>query len=252
MVPDAEIRRALNEAGVRTDPIIQYQRGLGEGKHSRLVVQVGPGDGPLVERVLSERFTHAGLRLVQKEDIGSHIGHELKRRGAIALAWSLVGMLIYISIRFEFAFAVGAIVALFHDAWLSVGLFCLLGHQLTAPMIAVVLTIIGYSVNDTIVVFDRIREGVKLWKGRPYREICHLAINQTLSRTLLTSGTTLLSVLALWLLGGGAINDFAFLLLIGIIVGTYSSVFIATPVMLFWHRDDRAVPVVAAPARAKK
>ncbi len=246
-VPDNQVRDALRAAGVRGEPMVQYRQLLGEERAQRLVVQVRAEDAAAAEQAISTRFQKAGFRIVQREEIGSQIGAELKRRGVLALAWALVGMVLYISIRFEFAFAMGAITALLHDALLSVGIFCLLGRQLSAPMIAVVLTIVGYSVNDTIVVFDRIREGLRLWKGRPYAEVANLAINQTLSRTLLTAGTTILTVLALFLLGGGAINDFALLLLIGLIVGTYSSIFIATPVMLLWHRTP-APAVATAPA----
>lgn len=247
-VPDTELRAQLRAAGVRGEPLVQYRELLGDTTGRRLVVQVGPADAAAAEAALTRHFTDAGFRVVQKEEIGSHIGAELKRSALFALVWALIGMVVYISIRFEFAFAVGAIVALIHDAILSVGVFCLLGRQLSAPMIAVILTIIGYSVNDTIVVFDRIREGLKLWRGKSYVEVANLAINQTLGRTLLTAGTTILTVLALYLFGGGAINDFALLLLIGLVIGTYSSIFIATPVMLLWHRAPLPGPAVAAAA----
>ncbi|MDD3604452.1 MAG: protein translocase subunit SecF, partial [Kiritimatiellae bacterium] len=129
------------------------------------------------------------------------------------------------------------IAALAHDVLITVGIYCLLGRQISLPIVAALLTIVGYSVNDTIVVFDRIREDLKLVRGRSYKDIVNLSINQTLSRTVLTSLTTLLSVVILLLFGGGAIFDFALTLLIGIIVGTYSSVFLAAPIMLLWHRD---------------
>jgi SecD/SecF fusion protein len=246
-VDDGKIRSAFAAAGVQGDPLIQYQE-LGAGT-KRLNVQVRFEDGEKAEQALGSQFADAGFKVVQKEEIGPQIGKELKTKGLYALLWSLVGMVIYISIRFEFGFAIGAMAALVHDALISVGIFCLLGRQLSAPMIAVVLTIIGYSVNDTIVVFDRIREGLKLWRGKSYFEVANIAINQTLSRTLLTAGTTILSALALFVFGGGAINDFALLLLIGLVVGTYSSVFIATPVMLLWHGGNRTV---TAPAPAGK
>jgi preprotein translocase SecF subunit len=153
---------------------------------------------------------------------------------------ALAGLIVYITIRFEFSYAVGAIVALFHDAVIAVGIFVLLGRQLSLPMVAVVLTIVGYSVNDTIVVFDRIREQRKLHRDRSYRLVANQSINQTLSRTVLTSGTTLLTAMALLLFGGGAIQDFALLFSIGLIVGTYSSIFIATPITLLWHPEKGA------------
>mgnify|MGYP003306767819 CR=1 FL=1 len=138
--------------------------------------------------------------------------------------------------RWDQAFAIGAIVALLHDVLVTVGLFCLLGRQLSLPIVAALLTIVGYSVNDTIVIFDRIREDLSLNKGKPYREVANGAINRTLGRTVLTSITTLLTVVMLLVFGGGAINDFALAVLIGILVGTYSSIFVATPVTLLWHR----------------
>lgn len=243
-VPDNTVREALASAGVTGDAMVQYQD---VGGQRRLSVQVRQEAGATAESVLSTQFSDAGFRVVQKEEIGAQIGSEMKRKGLMSLLWAMVGIVIYISIRFEFAFAAGAIVALLHDALLSIGIFCLLGRQITAPMIAVVLTIVGYSVNDTIVVFDRIREGLKLNRSKTYFEVANLAINQTLSRTLLTTGTTLLSVLALFIFGGGAINDFALLLLIGLVVGTYSSIFVATPVMLLWHTGNRPVSAPVAP-----
>ncbi len=239
--PTADIRAALQTAGVR-DANLQYQQVPGKAgtDHEILVVQTTTEGGDKVAETVSTAFSAEGYKMVQRESVGSQVGAELKKKGLVALLWSMIGMVLYITWRFEFGFAMGAIVALLHDALIAVGLFCLLGRQLSTPMIAVVLTIVGYSVNDTIVVFDRIREQMKFNPGKPFIDLANAAINQTLSRTLLTSGTTLLSVLALFLFGGGAINDFALLLLLGITIGTYSSVFIATPITLFWHRDRKS------------
>ena len=167
------------------------------------------------------------------------MGDELKRRGLKAMIFALLGIIIYISLRFEFAFAMGAIAALIHDVLITIGIFCLLGNQLSMPIIAALLTIVGYSVNDTIVVFDRIREDIRLNKGNSYDNVSNMAINKTLSRTVLTSFTTLLTVIMLLVFGGGAVKDFAMALLIGILVGTYSSIFVATPVMLLWHKNKK-------------
>lgn len=172
-------------------------------------------------------------------NIGSQIGNELRNRSIKAIIFSIIGIVIYLSIRFEFSLAVGAIVALAHDVLVVVGLFCLLGRELSMPIIAAVLTIIGYSVNDTIVIFDRMREARSLQPGKTYKEVANGAINQTLSRTLLTSVTTLLPVLSLLLIGGGAVGDFALALFIGIVFGTYSSIFIATPVALMLNGEIR-------------
>ncbi len=180
--------------------------------------------------------------MVKEDSVGPQVGDELKRKGLTAIIAALLGIVLYISIRFEFAFAMGAIVALAHDVLITVGLYCLMGRQLSLPIVAALLTIVGYSVNDTIVVFDRVREDLKLYRGKPYSTIANMSINQTLSRTLLTSITTLLSVVVLLIFGGGAIYDFALALLIGVVVGTYSSVFVATPTMLLWHREKMNKP----------
>ncbi len=241
---DVEIvRAALTKAGIK-DSAIQYQREIAatEGMElpETLEIKVGYEDGTLALDTMLTSFGAQGYKDIANDTVGPQIGEELKKKGVMALVWALVGIIIYISIRFEFAFAVGAIVALLHDVLITVGIYCLFGRQLSLPIVAALLTIVGYSVNDTIVVFDRIREDIKLMKGKAsYREIANLSINQTLSRTVLTSLTTLLTVTMLLLFGGGAINDFALALFIGIIVGTYSSIFVATPVVLLWHKEKK-------------
>ena len=231
-VPVADLQKTLEDSQIECTP--QYQETAGS---RTLAVSVAFESGAKARDVLEKTYAKQGLKVVQQDEVGATVGAELKKKGLVALLWSMVGMVIYITARFEFGYAVGAIVALLHDAVIAVGLFCLLGRQLSTPMIAMVLTIIGYSVNDTIVVFDRIREQRKLKPGLKYSEVSNLAINQTLSRTILTSGVTLLSVAALLIFGGGAIYDLSLMLLLGIVVGTYSSVFIATPIALLWHKD---------------
>jgi SecD/SecF fusion protein len=204
-----------------------------------LEVKVG-ASGEEAEPALSAvKALEGNYRDVKNDSVGSQIGDELKNSGIKAIIFALIGIIIYISIRFEFAFAMGAITALAHDVLITVGIYCALGHELSMPIIAALLTIVGYSVNDTIVVFDRIREDLKLEKGKSYKEIANLSINQTLSRTVLTSFTTLLTVVMLLVFGGGAVKDFALALCIGILVGTYSSIFVATPVVLLWHKEDK-------------
>ncbi len=238
-VAEGDLREALGAQGIG-DTSIQYQAVLAGEADMRemLTVRVPFEDGATAREVLESALPGTLYEIVQQDEVGPQVGRELQRRGLFALLWAMAGIILYISWRFEFSFAIGAIAALLHDALLAIGIFCLLGRQLSMPMIAAVLTIVGYSVNDTIVVFDRIREDLKLMRGRRYSEIANISINQTLSRTLLTSGTTLLTVTALFVLGGGAINDFALMLLIGVLVGTYSSIFVATPVVLFWHPDS--------------
>jgi preprotein translocase SecF subunit len=155
-------------------------------------------------------------------------------------------MIIYISIRFRFAYAIGAVVALLHDVLVSAGLFCFFGRQIDMTIIAALLTIIGFSVNDTIVIFDRIREKLKAFPNLSFLQVCNLSINETLARTVLTSTTVFMAVLMLLFFGGGAINDFAFIFFIGIITGTYSTVYIATPVMMAMTRRLTAEPAGAA------
>jgi len=237
------IRATLAEAGI-TEAAIQYQQEIAAAADAEfpetLEVKVGYEDGTAALDTMLASFGEQGYKNIANDTVGPQIGKELKKKGVMALIWALAGIIIYISIRFEFAFAVGAIVALLHDVLITVGIYCLFGRQLSLPIIAALLTIVGYSVNDTIVVFDRIREDLKLMKGKAsYGEIANLSINQTLSRTLLTSVTTLLTVTMLLLFGGGAINDFALALFIGILVGTYSSIFVATPVVLFWHKEKK-------------
>ena len=228
------VRSVLTDAGYPTAKIA-YQQALDGSEF--LEVKVG-ASGVASEGALEAVKSLPGeYRDIQNESVGSQIGSELKSRGIKAILLSLVGIIIYISLRFEFAYAMGAIAALAHDVLVTVGLFCLLGHELSMPIIAALLTIVGYSVNDTIVVFDRIREDLKLKQGLEYESVANLAINQTLSRTVLTSFTTLLTVIMLLVFGGGAVQDFALALLIGILAGTYSSIFVATPVMLLWHKD---------------
>ena len=244
------VRGTLEQNGILS-PQIQYQKDIAiteGGEFSELLeVKVSYDQGDEARDLMLEKFASSGFVLAQTESVGPQVGNELKRSGIIAMVTALLGIIIYITIRFEFAFAVGAIVATIHDVLLTVGIYCLLGNQFSLPIIAALLTIVGYSVNDTIVVFDRIREDLKLMRGKSYVEICNLSINQTLSRTILTSLTTLLTVTTLLIFGGGAMNDFALTMFIGIIVGTLSTIYVATPVMLLWHKEK--APVVAAKSK---
>jgi SecD/SecF fusion protein len=239
-----DLRKTLEDAGV-VKPTIQYQKELDSAVQTSLQVKTGADmvDGEtqsaLVRNALTTAFPDAEFRVLQEDRVGSQIGDELKKSAVWAIVWALVGIIIYISWRFEFGFALGAIVALVHDVLVTMGIFSFTGHQISLPIVAALLTIVGYSVNDTIVVFDRIREDLKLLRKPSFKEICNLSINQTLSRTLLTSFTTLITVVMLLVFGGGAIFDFALALCIGVLVGTYSSIFVATPVVLLWYRDKK-------------
>ncbi len=160
----------------------------------------------------------------------------------IAIVLGVLGVLVYVTLRFEFSFALGAIVALLHDVIITIGIFSLLGRELNLIMVGAVLTIAGYSINDTIVVFDRIREGLRAGRRGSIADIMNACINETLSRTILTSSTTLLATAALFFLGGPVLADFALAIIIGIAVGTYSSIFVAAPVVLWWsNRSGRNI-----------
>jgi len=189
-----------------------------------------------VTHTLREVFgSKAEIRRV--EMIGPTVGRELREKGTMALIYALIGILLYVAWRFEPIFAFGAILALIHDTLATIGIFMSVGREFSLPVIAALLTVIGYSINDTIVVYDRIRENMKvLLRSKPFDELVNDSINQTLSRTLITSLTTFFVVLCLYLFGGGVINDFAFVLLVGIIVGTYSSIFIASAIVVDWYK----------------
>ncbi len=185
---------------------------------------------------LHKKFGTDAVTMRRVEFVGPQVGEELTSAGIQAVLWAMLAILIYVTIRFQFRFALGADVALFHDVSIVLGVFAITGAEFSLPVVAAVLAVIGYSLNDTIVVFDRIRENMEANHKRKNPDdevtVCNNSINQTLARTLMTSLTTLLVVLALFFLGGEVIHNFAFALLVGILVGTYSSIFIASPVML--------------------
>lgn len=243
-VPVDSLRAALVEAGV-VNPVIQYQRELDNPVPTTLQIKAGVDSGSdvkqvdIIQNVLQTQFADANFAVVQMDEVGSEIGDELKSSAFWSILLALAGIILYISWRFEFGFALGAIAALVHDVLLTVGVYSLFGRQISLPIVAALLTIVGYSVNDTIVVFDRIREDLKLVRGKDFLAICNLSINQTLGRTVLTSLTTLITIVMLLVFGGGAIFDFALALCIGVLVGTYSSIFIATPVVLLWYRGRK-------------
>ncbi|MFH1791778.1 MAG: protein translocase subunit SecF, partial [Candidatus Omnitrophota bacterium] len=191
-------------------------------------------DPDIVINKFKESFAGNGLEIMRIEKVGPSVGADLKDKAFKAFIIALICMVIYISVRFEFRFAAAAIAALVHDVLICVGALSLTHREISTPVIAALLTIVGYSINDTIVVFDRIREDRRLMRKNTYPEIINASINQTLSRTLLTSLTTLVVVISLYVFGGAVINDFAFVLLVGIIVGTYSSIFIASPILVDW------------------
>lgn len=230
-----DIRSTLAEAGFENAVIQDFDAGKG------FMIRI-PGEeeaAAAIDTSLAEKFPGTlkdPASYGQTSFVGPVVGRDLTRQALFAILFSLAGIVIYISWRFQFKFALGAITALIHDVLITVGIFSLTGRDITLPIVAAVLTIIGYSLNDTIVVFDRIREDTRLMRKEKFSSIINLSINQTLSRTFLTSVTTFLVVLSLFLFGGEVIGDFAFAIMIGIIAGTYSSIFVASPVLLAWHK----------------
>jgi len=235
-VPEDQIRSALARAGIK-DPRIQYQRDLGGGPET-LRIDSAMNTASKVREVLTQ-FPSAKFSFSSEDHIGATVGKEIQRSALVASLLSLFGILVYVAFRYEFSFAVGAVLAVVHDVAMTIGWYCLAGREFNATTVAAILTIIGFSTNDTIVIFDRIREDLKLGIRGTFRELVNQALNQTLSRTIITSGTVFLATLALYIFGGGAINDFAFTFLVGIITGTYSSIYIASAMVLFWHKGQR-------------
>jgi preprotein translocase subunit SecF len=188
-----------------------------------------------VTAALRENYYLGSFKVVKEEIVGPSVVKELQTKTIYAILFSMIGILFYIWFRFEFRFSIAAIAALLHDVLICLGIFAISGHEFNLPIVAALLMIIGYSLNDTIVVFDRIRDNLKLMRKEPYIQKINTSINQTINRTILTSLTTLFAVGALYLFGGRVIHAFAFTLLIGVIVGTYSSIFIASPILVLWQ-----------------
>ena len=233
----AEIRDAAAAANLgAVIPIYQSQMST---DLEVLKIQTEIDRGAELTRVLQERFPEAGLELVGENKIGASVGREIQLNAFLAIGVSLIGILLYVAFRFEMGYGIGAVVATIHDILLTIGVFVLFDHQFNAPMVAAILLIAGYSLNDTIVVFDRIREELTLDPDAPLGKIVNLAINRVISRSVLTSFTTLLAAFSLLIFGGGVLNEIAFTFVIGIIVGTFSSIFIASPVFYWWHKGDR-------------
>ena len=212
-----------------------------------------PDVTPAVIAVLKQETDPAPFHIEQAEVVGPKIGADLQRQAILATLYALGGMLVYIAIRFEWIYGVAAVVAVFHDTIITIGLFSLFNKEISLTVVAALLTLVGYSMNDTIVVFDRIRENLKIMRRESLEALINRAVNQTLSRTILTSGLTFLTAAALFLFGGQVLSGFSFALVVGILVGTYSSVFVASPILVFWQNfvEDRkrSAPARVAPPR---
>ena len=231
------LRTSVGELGIGAAQI-SYQRSLGNGTQT-LKVTSAAGSGEQVLTMLKEKFPESGYKLIQSSKVGGIVGKEIQKSAIISVVLALFGILFYVALRYEFSFAIGAVLAVIHDILMTLGWFFMTGRELNAPMVAAILTVIGFSINDTIVIFDRIREDLKLGVRGTFREIMNSALNKCLSRTIITSGTTFLAAASLYLFGGSVINDFSFTFLIGIITGTYSSIYIASSIVLWWTKGEK-------------
>src|SRR5271170_997938 len=194
-----------------------------------------PGVTPQVLNILKQATYPETFAILGTEVVGPKIGAELQRKAILAVLYALGGMLVYIAFRFEWIYGAAAVIAVFHDTIITIGLFSLFNKEITLTVVAALLTLVGYSMNDTIVIFDRIRENLRIGRRENLENVINRSVNQTLSRTVMTSGLTFLTVVALFLFGGPVLHGFSFALVVGILVGTYSSVFVASPILIVWH-----------------
>ena len=232
-----ELRQVIAEA---TQRIPEVTRDIDEvGNYiiriEELEAEVGMESAGQIQTFLAQAFQNNPLTMRSVEEVGPKVGAELRTKAIWAVLWAMLGILIYISWRFELRFAVVSVLTLFHDVLLVLGLFSVMNIEISLVIVGALMTIVGYSLNDTIVVLDRIREDLKRYRQEKYDWILNKAINETLSRTVVTSVTTFLVVLILWIAGGSVIHDFAFALMAGVIIGTYSSIFVAAPLLAEWQ-----------------
>ncbi|MCX6570238.1 MAG: protein translocase subunit SecF [Candidatus Aminicenantes bacterium] len=196
----------------------------------------GLGLKPEALAFLKDKTFLGKMTVLSRETVGPQVGADLRRKAVQATIWSLLGMLVYIALRFKLEYGVAAIFTLAQDVLITMSLYSFTNREVNLPIIAGILTIVGFSINDTIVIFDRVRENQKTMRSKALEEVMNISLNQCLARTIITSGTVFLTVLALFLFGGEVINDFAFLMLIGTIEGVYSTVYLSCPVVLFWQK----------------
>jgi len=256
------LREPLARAGVAmSEDQLQAVVGniLGEinTKHSGLITDFNqvasvPGMNAGIMNALRQECYLSDFHIMGAQMVGPKVGKELRQKAVLATLYALAGMLAYIAFRFEWIYGLGAVIACFHDTLITIGLFSLFNKEISMTVIAALLTLVGYSMNDTIVIFDRIRENLKFSHRENLETVMNRAVNQTLSRTVMTSGLTFLTVIALFIWGGPVLSGFSFALVCGIIVGTYSSVFVASPIVLFWHnymdKPKRSGPVSSGPS----
>jgi preprotein translocase subunit SecF len=239
-IPD--VRRAFESINLGGSEIQDFGR---EGDNEYLIrlertsVEIG-ALGEQIKKALSDQFGADKFEIRRVEFVGPKIGEDLRRRGVLSVIVATIMMGIYIWFRFQFRFGIGAVIALIHDVLVTVGALMLANYEFDLTIIAALLTIVGFSVNDTVVICDRIRENMRKIKRETLESIVNTSINETLSRTILTTGTALMVLCALYLLGGAVIRPFAFALIVGFISGVYSTIFIASPVILFWEKRPKS------------
>jgi len=252
------VREALNRnyPGGGQDAIVQNYGDPAQHRVMVRVPQVGGEQGEDLSKVaktVEDALRKGGLpsfKVANTEIVGPAVGEELTQKGFWAFVLSLAGILAYIAFRFQFSFAVGAVVATLHDVLVTLAFLEFFGYDMTLNVIAAILTVTGYSTNDTIVIFDRVRENMRSHRRDSLNDIINIAINQTLGRTILTAGTALLSAIALFVFGGEVLRGFAFTMIVGVITGTYSSVFVAAAIVTFWRPKHRRAVAAAAEAQA--
>lgn len=239
-----DVRKSLGAIGYGNAELKESRQEQGNNIKEEYIVRVPAtaqagtaGDSVLTQ--LRADYGDSSVVVRSIEAVGPKIGNELKRAAIYSILFALLIILIYISWRFELRFAVGAIIPLFHDVLITLGIFSVLNLEISLAVVAAFLTIVGYSLNDTIVVFDRIRENLRTLRREKYDVVVNKSINETLSRTIITSLTTLFVVLVLYFLGGDVIHNFAFALLVGVVIGTYSSIFVASPILIEWENRSQ-------------
>ncbi len=254
-----EVQVKFNDPKIDTQAVRGLMEGIGAGDlqvqqygdaiANEYLIRVKGTDSNLtslskdIEAKLATSFTNDKYEIRRVDVVGPRVGQELKLSGIYALIWALLGIMVYVAIRFDLKYAPGAIISLIHDVLITVGFFALIQYQFTLSTVAALLTIIGYSINDTIVIYDRIRENSAKMQGTPLISVINRSVNETLSRTILTSAATLLAVVSLLILGGNSIRDFSLALTVGMVAGVYSTIFIASPISLYidgWYEKRKA------------
>ncbi len=223
-----------DQAAELAEKIVEFRIGRGIIDDYNVLRNAGISDEVIT--VLRNRTFLGSLTVLSRETVGPQVGKDLRRKATQATIWALLGMLVYIAFRFKLAYGVSAILTLTHDVLVTLSIFSFTQREINLPVIAAVLTIVGFSINDTIVVFDRVRDNLKMMRKSHFEEVLNASINQTLSRSIITSGTVFLTVIALYLFGGEVINDFAFTMLVGVISGTYSTIYQSCPIVYFWQK----------------